>query len=82
MAARRSTRSTRKKHRPKWATHSSLEGVRVQLHPGLDAWMRGDKYGEITGFGRKVATFKVKLDKSGKTLLLPNTRFERIDHYD
>ena len=54
------------------------KGDRVQLHPATDSWMRGDRYGEIVGFGRPRLyrdTFtcdeamerpiKVKLDKSG-----------------
>jgi hypothetical protein len=27
-------------------------GQRVQLHPGLDQWMRGDRYGTVTKIGR------------------------------
>lgn len=42
---------------------------RVQLHPGLDDWMRGDRYGEIVKEGR--GRVWVKLDKSGKTKRYP-----------
>lgn len=41
-------------------------GERVQMHPATDAWMRGDRFGEIVKFKDGVAT--VKLDKSGKTV--------------
>lgn len=54
-------------------------GDRVELHPGTDDWMRGDRYGTVVGFGRSreyVDTFtkkrssvrpvRVQLDKSGK----------------
>lgn len=39
------------------------KGQRVQLHPGTDRWMRGDRYGEIFGIGRRYLA--VKMDKSG-----------------
>ncbi len=56
-------------------------GDRVQLHPATDAWMRGDRYGEIVfkpgphkplthewrALGRVIG-YWVKLDKSGKTI--------------
>ena len=40
-------------------------GQRVQMHPATDAWMSGDRYGEIIKLTSKV---HVKLDKSGRTL--------------
>ena len=47
-------------------------GTRVELHPGTDAWMRGDRYGEIVGTSTQRATgtilFKIKMDKSNRTL--------------
>jgi hypothetical protein len=59
--------------------HGFVIGDRVQLHPATDDWMRGDRYGEVVGFG-KLKTFmdratggtvgaypiRVKLDKSGR----------------
>jgi hypothetical protein len=55
------------------------KGDRVELHPATDDWMRGDRYGEVVGFGRareykdtftgkinRVVPVLVKLDKSGK----------------
>ena len=47
-------------------------GNRVQISPAYDAWMRGDRYGEVVKVTDK--TVHVKLDKSGKTLRIPNTR--------
>ena len=41
-------------------------GERVELHPGTDAWMRGDRYGEVVGVGRK--WLRVLMDWSGRTL--------------
>lgn len=39
--------------------------ARVELHPGTDAWMSGDRYGDIVSLGRKYA--HVRMDRSGKT---------------
>ena len=43
-------------------------GDRVQIHPATDAWMRGDRYGEIVKVGRTLV--HVKMDRSGRTLRL------------
>lgn len=40
--------------------------VRVQSHPATDAWMRGDRYGDVVKAGRKWV--HVKMDHSGRTL--------------
>lgn len=40
-------------------------GQRVELHPATDAWMFGDRYGEVVKVGRKLV--HVKMDRSGKT---------------
>ena len=45
-----------------------LVGKRVELHPATDAWMRGDRYGEVVGVTAKYV--RVKLDKSGHTVRL------------
>lgn len=60
------------------------KGNRVELHPGLDAWMQGDRYGTIV---RKLQQrdwedeprYTVKMDKSGRTLKVPESRLTRID---
>ena len=55
-------------------------GDRVQLHPGTDRWMMGDRFGTIEKHGRRRDMFYVRLDKSGKLLrfseynLMPVTR--------
>lgn len=41
------------------------KGQRVQLHPGTDDWMRGDRYGDVVKIGTKLVS--VKLDVSGRT---------------
>ena len=46
-----------------------MMGYRVQLHPGTDAWMRGDRYGEVVKLGKRY--LHVKMDKSGRTLRVP-----------
>ena len=56
--------------------------IRVQMHPAMDCWMQGDRFGVIVGYGRKrayveVATgetamvkpARVKLDISGRIVL-------------
>lgn len=39
-------------------------GQRVQAHPATDAWMMGDRYGEVTKIGR--TKVHVKMDVSNK----------------
>lgn len=60
------------------------EGDRVELHPSLDRWMMGDRYGEILQVslrmprkrpdgslsGEPIYRYKVKLDKSGTEIWL------------
>ena len=44
---------------------------RVQIHPALDAWMQGDRFGEIIGEvkqGRNRGALRIRLDKSGRTV--------------
>ena len=41
-------------------------GQRVQLHPGTDSWMRGDRFGTVAKVGR--ALVSVRLDASGRTV--------------
>jgi len=54
----------------KW-TGALPVGTRVGIHPALDDWMRGDRYGEIVGYSyfiwkkERTPNYKVKLDKSG-----------------
>lgn len=56
-------------------------GTRVELHPATDAWMRGDRFGEVVGFARPkryidaqtgvafmVTKVRVKLDVSGRVV--------------
>jgi hypothetical protein len=38
-------------------------GQRVELAPWTDAWMRGDRYGDIVKVGRKY--YSVRMDRSG-----------------
>jgi hypothetical protein len=41
-------------------------GQRVQIHPATDAWMQGDRYGEVIKVGRKYV--HVRMDRSRRTL--------------
>lgn len=47
-------------------------GNRVQISPAHDAWMRGDRFGEVVKITDK--TVHVRLDKSGKVLRIPRNR--------
>lgn len=41
------------------------KGDRIELHPATDAWMSGDRYGEIVRCGKLL--IYVKMDRSGRT---------------
>lgn len=53
-------------------------GMRVELHPGLDDWMRGDRYGEVVDISPIRMRVNVRLDKSGKIRRLPPDRLTII----
>lgn len=58
-------------------------GDRVQLHPAMDLWMRGAKFGTVVGRGFKrshdgiqpfgIPVLKVRLDATGKTVRIFQT---------
>ena len=41
---------------------------RVQISPACDAWMQGDRFGEVQRVGRRLV--HVRLDRSGRVLRL------------
>jgi hypothetical protein len=49
-----------------YAIHHFRAGMRVELHPATDAWMSGDRYGDVVKVGRKLV--HVKMDRSGRIL--------------
>jgi hypothetical protein len=49
----------------------SLAGKRVEIHPRYDAWIFGDRFGEVVKIGRKY--LHVKMDRSGKTRKVSNS---------
>lgn len=51
-------------------------GERVETHPATDAWMQGDRYGEVVSIGRKYV--HVKLDRSGRTLCWRASHLRRV----
>jgi hypothetical protein len=55
-------------------------GERVQLHPGTDRWMMGDRYGEVVKVTREYV--HVKLDKSGKTMKFSENNLTALDGLD
>jgi len=42
------------------------KGQRVESHPATNAWIRGDRYGNVTKVGRRLV--HVKMDRSERTL--------------
>jgi hypothetical protein len=46
------------------ATMAFLKGQRVQMRPATDAFMMGDRYGNVVKIGQKLV--HVKMDRSGK----------------
>jgi hypothetical protein len=49
------------------------ERQRVELSPATDAWMQGDRYGEVIGEisrGPRKGFLKVRMDKSGRVLVV------------
>lgn len=51
-------------------------GARVELHPGTDAWMSGDRFGTVVRTSSTHTT--VKMDKSGRSLRMPHERVSQI----
>lgn len=43
-------------------------GDRVELHPGTDAWMQGDRYGVVASTYED-GRVEVQMDKSGRILI-------------
>ena len=48
-----------------YAIQDFQAGMRVELHPATDAWMMGDRYGDVVKVGRKLV--HVQMDRSGRT---------------
>jgi hypothetical protein len=49
-------------------------GVRIELHPGCDLWMRGARFGTITGFGGSYATVRMDHPQVKKLQRIPIER--------
>lgn len=45
-------------------TQDVVVGDRVELHPATDAWMMGDRFGDVIKVGTKLV--HVRMDTSGK----------------
>ena len=52
-------------------------GDRVQTHPATDAWMRGDRYGDVVRCSRGKVT--VRMDRSGRTLRFAEHNLTLVD---
>ena len=53
-------------------------GMRAELHPATDAWMRGDRYGDIVLVSKDGQTFRIRMDRSGKTLTVSERNLARV----
>lgn len=49
-------------------------GDRVELHPGMDLWMRGARFGVVVGITSK--RVRVKVDKTGRVVSGSAERFK------
>jgi hypothetical protein len=52
-------------------------GQRVSMHPATDAFMMGDRYGEVVKVGKE--KIHVKMDRSGKTRLVLPKNLEHVE---
>jgi hypothetical protein len=53
-------------------------GDRVELHPGLDLWMRGARFGTVTRVRTRSTRVNVRVDRTGRVITADQTRFRRI----
>lgn len=51
-------------------------GARVEIHPALDWWMRGARYGTVEKVGR--IKLHVKLDRAGVVRLYPTDIYQIV----
>jgi len=56
--------SLHKQEMARLATMGFYKGERVSMHPATDAFMMGDRYGNVVKVGQKLV--HVKMDRSGK----------------
>jgi len=74
------------------ATRDYRIGMRAELHPATDAWMRGDRYGDIVSVSAKSRSFidpsdprngrifAVRMDRSGRILRVLEGDIARVFH--
>ena len=56
----------------------SRVGMRAELHPATDAWMRGDRYGDIVSVSKRTRSFRIRMDRSGKILTVSEGNIAKI----
>ncbi len=44
------------------------KGDRIELHPGTDQWMMGDRFGEVVEEPDSDGRYRVRMDKSKRKL--------------
>jgi len=67
-------------------------GMRAELHPATDAWMQGDRYGDIVSVSKRERSFvdprdprngrifTVLMDRSGRKLRVAEGNIVRVFH--
>jgi hypothetical protein len=59
-----------------WQPSDFRPGQRVELHPGHDAWVAGDRFGDVARVGRRMVA--VHMDRSGRTLSVHPARLGKV----
>lgn len=62
--ARRTAAPRRTKRNAAKVAHGFRKGDRVQAHPATDAWMSGDRYGDVSSV--TATKVRVRMDRSGR----------------
>jgi len=52
-------------------------GDRVELHPRLDLWIRGARFGSVTSIGKR--RVKVLVDRTGRVMTADEKCFRRVE---
>ena len=76
---RKKAAGARKARRNPKAQSGFRRGQRVELHPGTDRWMMGDRYGTVSAANARGGKVRVKLDRSGESLLFAPDRLLLVD---
>jgi hypothetical protein len=53
-------------------------GDRVELHPRLDLWVRGARFGDVISISERSRRVKVLVDKTGRVMTGDEKCFRRV----